>query len=94
MEVTYHTMTLELRVCVQNAVCRGVIPRRIHRIGTCLVEGSLSPRISFVQCFSQPDQQHTGNRTSLVSVPVIVTIVYVERCCTCYCEVWFREFRS
>jgi hypothetical protein len=35
---THHTMTLELRVSVENAVCRGVVSRRVHGIGTSLVE--------------------------------------------------------
>jgi hypothetical protein len=34
-------MALELRVRVKNAVCGGVVSRRVHGIGTSLVEGSL-----------------------------------------------------
>jgi hypothetical protein len=69
-------MALELRVCVQNTVCGGVVSRRIHSIGTCFVERSLSFPISSVQLHPYILYRLTGNRTSLVSVPVIVTILF------------------
>jgi hypothetical protein len=42
----YHAMTLILRVCVKNAVSRRVVSRRIHSIGTSLVERCLHCPVS------------------------------------------------
>jgi hypothetical protein len=39
-------MTLELGVCMENAVCRRVVSGSIHSIGTSLVERSLHILIS------------------------------------------------
>jgi hypothetical protein len=76
-------MSLELRIRVQNTVCRRVVSRRIHSIGTGLVERSLARLISFFPNHNVPEDCLTGNLTSLVSVPVIVTIVYVSSSSVC-----------
>jgi hypothetical protein len=41
-------MTLEFRVCVQDTVCGGVVSRRIHGIGSGLVERRLRSRVSCI----------------------------------------------
>jgi hypothetical protein len=87
-------MTLEVRVCVQNTVCRRVVSRRIHRIGTRLVEGSLQSRISIIP----------------INFPIMISPYrepYIPRLSTCDCDhgvciggrvyecvVAFREFRT
>lgn len=38
---TYHSMTLKLRVRMQNAIRRRVIASSVHSIGTSFIEGSL-----------------------------------------------------
>jgi hypothetical protein len=75
---THHAMTFEFRVRMQNAIRRGVISRRVHSIRTCLVKRRLHVRVSFIPTLGPSRHHLTGNRTSLVSAPVIVTIAYVQ----------------
>lgn len=72
---THHSMSRELGICTQDTVSRRVVTRSVHSIRASLVKRCLrrnvspryqKPRIAFA---------HTGNRTSLVSTPVIVTMV-------------------
>jgi hypothetical protein len=71
-------MTFEFRVRMQNTIRRGVISRRIHSIRACFVKRRLHVRVSFILTLGRPRHYLTGNRTSLVSAPVIVTIAYVQ----------------
>lgn len=87
---THHTMTLEVRVCVQNAVCRGVISCCVHGIRASFVKGCLKCLSDHaISTFQSGMIEHTGNRTSLVSTPVIVTILPSLLLMRILCCSWF-----
>lgn len=43
--MTYHAVTLEVRICVNDAVRGGVVASSVHGIRAGLIEGGLSLRI-------------------------------------------------
>lgn len=74
----HHSVTLVLRIGLDDAVCGGVVASSIHGIRSGFVEGGLFQ--SYQWSVYKTDSEMTpltGNLTSRVRKPVILTIVYV-----------------
>jgi hypothetical protein len=92
--LTYHSMSLELRVSVKDTVCRRVVSRRIHSIGTSLVERSLWGHISCSSvCFLLMIFPYWEPHIPRLSTCDGDHFVQIERCII-RCGVEFREFRT